>query len=364
MATFEPYKGPLGERFKAKIRRRGHKLSRTFGYKRDAEAWARKVEAAIDSATPTAPFIKDDWTETGPKGSTDTEIDPDELPVPQVGWTLRRALQHYEATVLPKQKGGDKALSRTKAWKLLDIASKRLNEITRGDVKLIIEGKQAAGKAANTVRNDVNILSGIYSVAIDQWELELVNPVRQKDLPEKPPARKARLRNTVRSDGTSDEQRLADALAAGLDGQQMLDIFYVALDTGARRSEIVKIVAGDIDTDHGTVYLTDTKNGENRTVVLTQRSVKILARRSKDFPAQRKVFSLSGDNVYYRLCVARVKAGLPKLRFHDLRHEGITRMVRKGLSLNALGAQSGHKTAAILRDYINDEVDEIREQLG
>jgi integrase len=42
---------------------------------------------------------------------------------------------------------------------------------------------------------------------------------------------------------------------------------------------------------------------------------------------------------------------LQNLRFHDLRHEGITRMFEKGLNPIEVGMISGHKTLSMLQRY-------------
>ena len=45
------------------------------------------------------------------------------------------------------------------------------------------------------------------------------------------------------------------------------------------------------------------------------------------------------------------KAGIKDLRFHDLRHEAISRMFERGMSIEQVAAISGHKTWTSLRRY-------------
>ena len=45
------------------------------------------------------------------------------------------------------------------------------------------------------------------------------------------------------------------------------------------------------------------------------------------------------------------KAGIVDLRFHDLRHEAISRMFEKGMAIEQVAAISGHKTWTNLKRY-------------
>jgi integrase len=48
---------------------------------------------------------------------------------------------------------------------------------------------------------------------------------------------------------------------------------------------------------------------------------------------------------------ARDKAGMPDLRFHDLRHEATSRLFEKGLNTMEVASITGHKTLTMLRRY-------------
>ena len=53
-------------------------------------------------------------------------------------------------------------------------------------------------------------------------------------------------------------------------------IIIFAVETGMRRSEILKLRWSDINGDERTAKLTDTKNGDDRTVPLTRNAFEIL----------------------------------------------------------------------------------------
>ena len=367
MATIRQVNRGLGAGWQAIVRRRGHSLSRVLSSRKDALAWAGRVEAAIDVSGPDKPFLKADWL-PAVRVVEDAAVghaDPDELPEPSPQWTVRRALEHYEDTLLAGTKAELKALSRTKAWKERPLADKRLCEVTRADVRAVINERVAAGRAANTVRNDVFTLSAIYTAAQDEWELDIGNPVRPGDLPAPPSPRQARLQDARGKHKLSHEERLRAALALGLDAQEMDDLFTLALDTGMRRGEILSLMAGDLLLEDGvdSIMARKTKTVP-RAVVLSARAAEILTRRAEDKEPEERLFTLTGDEVQYRLEVARALAKLPHVRFHDLRHEAMSRMAARGLTIGELSNQSGHRTAQVLLGYINKRAADIKGKLG
>ena len=47
----------------------------------------------------------------------------------------------------------------------------------------------------------------------------------------------------------------------------------------------------------------------------------------------------------------RERAGIDDLRFHDLRHEAVTRLFERGLSIAEVAVISGHKEFRMLSRY-------------
>lgn len=360
-----------GKGYQTIVRKRGHSLSRVFGAKKDAQDWGKRVEAAISVSGPDKRFDKTYWLDVFkampvPKKPAVAAKDPDTFPVPSTQWTLKRAFDHYGNTVLPGQKAEAKALSRIKAWENGPLAGKRLAEVTRADVRAFITGRLAAGRAANTIRNDVFTLSALFTVAVEKWELDVANPVRPGDLPAPPQGRQARLQDAQHGQEKGDERRLLDALRRGPDGVEMRLLLALAVDTGLRRGELVGLRRMHVMKEGGTsiIRLSDSKNGHPRRVVLTGRAARILTQRARGRKPGDRLFSLSGDGVQYRLEKARVAVGLAHVRFHDLRHEALSRMAGMGLTIGELQAQSGHTTAQILMRYVNARAGDIAKKLG
>ena len=75
--------------------------------------------------------------------------------------------------------------------------------------------------------------------------------------------------------------------------------------------------------------------------------------------SEERVFPITGNAL--RLAWERIKhrAGIEDLRFHDLRHEAISRFFEKGLSVPEVASISGHRDLRMLQRYAHARNEEI-----
>ena len=125
-------------------------------------------------------------------------------------------------------------------------------------------------------------------------------------------------------------------------------IIIFAVETGMRRSEILKMRWLDIDKIKKTAKLINTKNGDDRTVPLTRNAFEVLQNLEKK---TEFVFPITPNCL--QLAWRRVKknADIENLRFHDLRHESISRFFEHGLTMPEVAMISGHKDIRQLFRY-------------
>ncbi|WP_407798686.1 tyrosine-type recombinase/integrase, partial [Staphylococcus aureus] len=57
-------------------------------------------------------------------------------------------------------------------------------------------------------------------------------------------------------------------------------------------------------------------------------------------------------------------AGIKELRFHDLRHEGVSRLFERRLNVIEVSSVSGHKELRMLRRCTHLAADDLRARLG
>jgi integrase len=371
MAVFRKIRGQNKTRWQAVIRKRGHALTRTFDRKDIASDWAAEVEAAISRATKVAPFKRDDWLHES-SVAVDLVLG-DATDRPHTAWTLGRALQHYEETVTTAKKGAKQESDRIRIWRGRPIANRQLSDIGAAEIQNHIDSRVVDGKAAMTVRNEVLLLSALYAHAAAPprpgggegggWGLPgLINPVGTCHLPSPPAGRDRRLQ-AGHGDQPGEEDRILAALAAD---PTMTAVVIIALETGMRLSEILDVRPEQIHRMHGgTRYVSrpDSKNMRPRRVVLSPRAEVVLDSLLANADLNRPLIRIGLHTVENRWRAACRRAGVEDLTMHDLRHEALSRMASKGLTIGELQAQSGHRTAQVLLRYVNARAEDVAAKL-
>ena len=133
----------------------------------------------------------------------------------------------------------------------------------------------------------------------------------------------------------------------------MWDIVSFAMATAMRLSEITRIRWDDINEEDKTILIRDRKHpikklGNNQTVPLLFDSFDIVLRQliidEKIFPFDPKTIS----TLFTRTCPRLEIFGL---RFHDLRHEGTSRLFEAGYQIHEVALVTGHRDWGQLRRY-------------
>jgi integrase len=140
-------------------------------------------------------------------------------------------------------------------------------------------------------------------------------------------------------------------------------LFIFAIETASRRSEMVRLQWSDVDLKRRTALLRDTKNGQNREIGLSTRAVEALIAipRSKD----GRVFPISTNAVRQAWDRVVARCGISGLKFHDLRHEGASRLCeRLNGDVIALSAMTGHKSLQMLKRYTHPRAEDLARRLG
>jgi integrase len=155
----------------------------------------------------------------------------------------------------------------------------------------------------------------------------------------------------------TDEQyvKLRDALP-----DYLKPLFVVAYFTGVRRGELLSIRWSQVDLEKRVIVLRpdETKSGDARAVPILDGDMREqleMSRRNWDQDlGDAPVFSNAGVAIkdfrgaWESSCKA---AGLPSLRFHDLRRSAVVRMRRAGVPQVVRMKITGHKTDSMDRRY-------------
>ena len=144
-----------------------------------------------------------------------------------------------------------------------------------------------------------------------------------------------------------EEKKLTDSAS-----KHLVPLITFALDTGGRLSELMRLDWRYVEMQHRRIRFTDTKNGEDRTVRLCDRALATLAAIGPKDSGQ--VFTFNGKPVKSMKTAfnrARERVGLDDLRFHDLRHTFVSRLVQAGIPLYEIIHLTGHKSFEMVQRY-------------
>lgn len=338
-------KTPASTKWKAVIRKAGWPTAvKTFRTKKDAQDWARATEDEMVRGV----FIKR---------------------APAERMTVEDALKRYLAEVTTTKRPMTQISEQRHAKPLIEHLGKYSLAALTPDIVAQFRDMRLAGedrkdkkgkpkpepRSPNTVRLDLALLGHMFNVAIKEWGLGLIfNPVANIRRPAPGPGRNRRLE-------ADEEKRILEAVDKH--SNPMLGwIVRIALETGMRSSEIVSLRRHQVDLEQRVVHLVITKNTRPRTVPLTLAATELfkVALKNPIRPIDTDLIFFGepgrdGKRRPYNFnkiwLDTKRSVGCADFRFHDLRHERISRWVEGGLGDQKVMAIVGHRSAQMMTKY-------------
>ena len=299
------------------------------------------------------------------------DVDLSENSKMSLGQWLDRWLEEYAApSVRPSTLEGYRGYVERNIKPYL--GDKPVGKITREDVQKLYRELQKNGRkefhpehghklSGATIRR----IHGVFHQAMDAAVRENLiarNPTEGITLPKKKTAPKQILSDTQL-------ERFLEEIRAD---SVWHDFFYTELTTGLRRGEICGLMWSDFDETHGTLSIRrtlhtqrggrlvtgETKTGTGkRTITLPPSTAGLLAQRKKHsysqwiFPNPLQPEQPTSPNAAYNHLKTLLKrAGLPSIRFHDLRHTFATHALASGVDAKTLSGILGHTQASFTLD--------------
>ena len=230
--------------------------------------------------------------------------------------------------------------------------------LAQGRVDRVEAKGQLKGLSAKTVRNIYQILSSALKLAQEQ-RLILSNPAEGCALP-RVEHQEMKTLTTVQLASFFQEARESG----------VFELYYLELATGLRRGELLGLKWEDVDLERGDLRVrrqVSRINGEvveaprktknaYRTLPLAEDTVGVLKEQRKEVGNSPWVFPspnggpISPDSVLHMLHRVLKRAGLPKVRFHDLRHTFATLVLQNGVDVKTVSGMLGHFSAGFTLD--------------
>jgi len=258
----------------------------------------------------------------------------------------------FEVHVLPRAKIFKRSFARDVEMYNLRIkktfGAKRLCDLTRGDVELFHSNLLKENLAKATCDNYVKLLRSAYFHALRNEFVDR-NVLSGFKL--------FNADNRVENVPTQEELvRLLKILQTDENRSVCLIAMYL-LATGARLSEALGATWGMIDRQNHVwrIPASNSKSKRIRSVPLSEMSLMVLNQLTTEGRHDYLFVNKATDKPYTTIHKVwgriRRKAGLPKLRLHDLRHCNASWMVSQGISLYIVQEILGHSDPKITMRY-------------
>jgi site-specific recombinase XerD len=319
----------VGEKWRALIRRAGFSSAcKTFPTKQQAVKWAREIESGMDSGLRhghgdakhhALASIIDRYAAEFPLGRSAENVIKH----------LRSGLGHYTLATLTAEAITKYVMDR--------------------------------GYGPATAQVEMAVLGRMLRIAKSVWGMPVSDAM-------------ADARNSLKISGKVKKSRARDRrpsleelekLKAWFDTKSTLpmrDIIDFAVATAMRAGEITRLRWADLDEEQATIIIRDRKDpkekiGNHQTVPLLADALAIIKRQPRDgefiFPFKEATFS----SIFPRACQALEIDGL---RFHDLRHEGASRLFEKGYQIQEVAMFTGHADWSMLKRYTQLKASTLR----
>jgi integrase len=328
--------------WRAFIRRAGlPSASRVLPTRREAERWARDTERELERQTSTPVDLR---------------------------LTLGDVIDHYIEHILPRTAGP----SRRRALKALSrvIGHLRLRELSVQALTDYARRRQRAGTAPATITMDLSYLG----TAMKHAGAALLPPDAVTGYLTTLKAARAVLGH-ARVTGASFKRKrrpteaelllLRDHFARARLRLPMWTLMQFAIATTLRLGEIVSLRWADLDEERRLILVRDRKdpqqkedndslipllshstiNGETIDPLTLIKSQASIARK------ENRIFPYRSQSVSQAFWRAVVACGIEDLRFHDLRHDGVSRMFEYGYTIEQVALLSGHSSWENLKRY-------------
>lgn len=340
----------VGDRWRAQIRRKGHEtLSENFATKQDAQRWARQHEHQMDKG------------KRAPLG-----------------------LQLTMGEVIAKYIEGVNGLKGTKKRILekhkLTFAKVRIDECGKQTIFNYVAQRELEGAGPATIKDDLSFLRTalLYGGGLFEADEAVGMALARVEVAIKFLSHARRIGSSRERDRRACEEELI--ILQGYFNRRnaysraivpIWDIILIAICTALRLGEIVGeggVVWEDLDVAKRTLWVRNRKDpmqvdGNDSCIPLllgpmvyrgqVVDPLEIILRQRTANQRTGRIFPYIENTISGLFCNAVAECGIENLHFHDLRHDGVSRLFEYGFKIEQVALVSGHRDWKSLKRYTN-----------
>lgn len=316
-----------GKKYQAQVRIKGHSpQSKSFLTKAAALAWVRRIESSMDNGS---------WVDVSESRSALIEDIVDglifsyerfglEVAVPKMG-QLNQIKEYFTGVSVHDLTVDD----------VLDFAAFRLQTICASTMQTqMYYLKQAIANSR------IQTEQPVVDIAIDELKKKrLIMGSRRRD---------RRL-----------ELGEFEALMDEAEGHWITTAIDLAIESAMRQGEIHALKWSDINESKGVIRLMrkdkNAQGGQSAQQIPLLGGVREALLRAQNVFGQgpNLIPARRASSISDKFAKMTKKLGIDDLRFHDLRHEAISRMFERGMRVEQVRVVSGHRTLDQLSRYVN-----------
>jgi integrase len=235
------------------------------------------------------------------------------------------------------------------------------DQLTRQDLRAYVAKRRADGVVDSTINREFRSFRAALNFYTEEHGLTFFNPLSGFSLAESDPR--------IRYLTANEAKRLIHA--AKDHPEPYLECFIrLALATGCRSGEILKLQWSRVDFDHRYIILgrSDTKTKKRRFVPLNVDALETLGRLKVISASSAFVFPSSTTTGHIQSLKKGFRGACDRsciydFRIHDLRHTFASWLVQSGVSLYVVKELLGHSCITVTERYAHLHVDNLRAAL-
>lgn len=311
-----------------------HTEARTFDREAAAKIWMRKRESELDKIDSFADLVKDDPP-------------------------LVKIIEQYRKQGQPEE--GKTKRSVLDIIAQSDFAQLKASKITSQAIVSYAQELLSKPMQPQTVANYLSHLAPVFAIAKPAWGY----PLHRSALDD---ARAVLKQLRVISKSAKRDRRptldelerllsfFKDGKARAPQQMPMHEVVLFAIFSCRRLDEITRLQWADIEHETMRVWVRNMKHPSEKTgndalLTLTPEAYRLINARASNHVNSPRIFDYNPDSISTRFTRGCKILGIENLHFHDLRHDGISRLFEMGWTIPQVATVSGHRSWTVMQRY-------------